>query len=151
MGSYFAASTWKNTKTLFFMQRTQARPTLGLATYTRAIIVEIVSWVTEDSLGDHEWITETEVTMKKISFWGQFTATSTYHALFNGHCHGFQHRKTAKFRDTVNSAIELTCNIALYGTHTPRAGLPAVRGSVGRARMISEVINLAMSHGSIPD
>ena len=27
----------------------------------------------------------------------------------------------AKFRSTVGSAIELTCNIAFDGTHTPRA------------------------------
>ena len=26
----------------------------------------------------------------------------------------------AKFRDTVSSAIELTCNIAFDGAHTPR-------------------------------
>ena len=25
--------------------------------------------------------------------------------------------KVAQFRDTVNSAIDLTCNIGLYGTH----------------------------------
>ena len=29
--------------------------------------------------------------------------------------------KVAKFRDTVNSAIELTCNIAFDGAHIPRA------------------------------
>ena len=29
--------------------------------------------------------------------------------------------KVAKFRDTVNSAIEFTCNIAFDGTHAPRA------------------------------
>ena len=29
--------------------------------------------------------------------------------------------KVSKFRDTVNSAIELTCNIAFDGAHTPRA------------------------------
>ena len=29
--------------------------------------------------------------------------------------------KVAKFRDTVNSAIEVTCNIAFGGAHTPRA------------------------------
>ena len=29
--------------------------------------------------------------------------------------------KVAKFRDTVNSAIELKCNIAFDGAHTPRA------------------------------
>ena len=52
---------------------------------------------------------------------------------FNGHCHGSHHQQTsnrkfvnngtkvAKFRDTVNSAIELTCNIAFDGAHTPRA------------------------------
>ena len=29
--------------------------------------------------------------------------------------------KVAKFRETVSSAIELTCNIAFNGAHTPRA------------------------------
>ena len=29
--------------------------------------------------------------------------------------------KVAKIRETVNSAIELTCNIAFDGAHTPRA------------------------------
>ena len=29
--------------------------------------------------------------------------------------------KVVKFRDTVNSAIELTCNIAFDGVHTPKA------------------------------
>ena len=28
--------------------------------------------------------------------------------------------KVSKFRDTVSSAIELTCNIAFDGAHTPR-------------------------------
>ena len=28
--------------------------------------------------------------------------------------------KVATFRDTVNSAIELTCNIAFDGAHTPK-------------------------------
>ena len=28
--------------------------------------------------------------------------------------------KVAKFRETVNSAIELTCSVAFDGTHTPR-------------------------------
>ena len=67
--------------------------------------------------------------------------------------------RVAKFRDTVSSAIELTCNIAFDGAHTPRecsvhapdrdwkleeqmqgwcvvedglTRLSAVRGSVGR-------------------
>ena len=30
-----------------------------------AFIIESVSWVTEDFLWDHEWITETKVTMKE--------------------------------------------------------------------------------------
>ena len=28
--------------------------------------------------------------------------------------------QVAKFRDTINSAIELTCNTAFHGAHTPR-------------------------------
>ena len=43
-----------------FLRRTQAGPTCGPAT-----IIYNVSWVTEDSLWDHERITETKVTMKE--------------------------------------------------------------------------------------
>ena len=89
-----------------------------------ADIIESVSWVTEDFLWDHEWITETKVTMKKTSYWRLFTTTSECRALSdptninrkfvnNG-------TRVAKFRDTVSSAIELTCNIAFDGAHTPR-------------------------------
>ena len=81
--------------------------------------------------------------------------------LSNGHCHGFQNckfvnngTKVAKCSDTVNSAIESTCNIAFGGAHSKGvfltggdnflvlgwdvgedrfARLSAVCGSVGRA------------------
>ena len=51
----------------------------------------------------------------------------------SGDCYGFQHRQTSQSqvreqwnkcgqtRDTVGSAIELTCNIAFNGAHTARA------------------------------
>ena len=77
-------------------------------------------WVTEDFLWEHEWITETNVTLKENDIlealkydidvpcplqWGLlwFSAPSNLNRKFvnNG-------TKVAKFRDTVNSAIELT-------------------------------------------
>ena len=88
-----------------------------------------VSWVTEDSLWDHAWITETEVTMKEnlileaLHFdidvlWALlwFSAPTNLNRKFmnNG-------TNVAKFRDTVNSAIELKCNIAFDRIHTPGA------------------------------
>ena len=100
---------------------------------TLAIIVESVNWVTEDTLWDHEWITETKVTMKEIFnlkalhfnidvpcplqwalLW--FSAPTNLNRKFvnNG-------TRVAKFRDTASSAIELTCNIDFDGAHTPRA------------------------------
>ena len=95
--------------------------------------MESVSWVTEDSLWCHEWITEAKVTMKEnlilealncdievpcplqwALLW--FSAPTNLNLKFvnNG-------TKVTNFRDTVNSAIELTCNIAVYGAHTARA------------------------------
>ena len=97
-----------------------------------SIIVKSVSWVTEDSLWEHEWITEANVTLKENDIlealnydidvpcqlqWGLlwFSAQSNLNRRFvnNG-------TKVAKFRDTVSSAVELTCNIAFDGAHTPR-------------------------------
>ena len=59
--------------------------------------------------------------MKSTCFalqWGLlwFSAPTNFHRKFvnNG-------TKVANFREIVNHAIELTCNIAFDGTHTPRA------------------------------
>ena len=52
--SYLAASIWKNTKAVLC----DLQPIL-------AIIVECVSWVTEDSPWDRKWITETKATMRE--------------------------------------------------------------------------------------
>ena len=97
-----------------------------------AIIIESVSWVTEELLWDHEWITETKVAMKEklilealhhdievpcplqwALLW--FSAPTNLNRKFvnNG-------TRVAKFRDTVSSAIELTCNVAFDGAHTPK-------------------------------
>ena len=57
MGSYFAASMWIYTNAVVCDGR-KRDPPLDLQPIL-AIIVESVSWVTEDSLWDHEWITET--------------------------------------------------------------------------------------------
>ena len=91
--------------------------------------------MTEDPLWDHEWITERKVTKKAnlilealncdievpcplhwALLW--FSAPTNLNCKFvnNG-------TKVAKFRDTVNSAVELTFNIAFDGAHTPRACL----------------------------
>ena len=97
------------------------------------IIVESASWVTEDFLWEHEWIMETNVTLKEnvildaLNYdidvpcplqWGLlwFSAPTKLNREFvnNG-------TKVAKFTDTVSSAIEFTCNIAFDGTLTPRA------------------------------
>ena len=96
-------------------------PLLDLKPILR-IIMEGVSWVTEDILWEHEWITETNVVLKENDIlealnydidvpcplqWGLlwFSAPSSLNGkvVNNG-------TKVAKFRDTVNSAIELTCN-----------------------------------------
>ena len=88
--------------------------------------------MTEDFLWDHEWITETKVTMRgnlileALNYdievpcppqWSLlwFSAPTNLNSKFvnNG-------TKVAKFRDTFSSAIELTCNIAIDGAHTPR-------------------------------
>ena len=130
VGTYLAASMWIYTKSVLYDGR-KRDPPLVLQPIL-SIIVESVSWVTEDFLWDHEWITETKVTMKEnvilealhcdievpcplqcASLW--FSAPTNLNSKFvnNG-------TTVAKFRDTVSSAIELTCNIAVDGAHTPR-------------------------------
>ena len=117
------------------VRRTQKRPTLGLPTCTRNLSV---SWVTEDFLWDHEWITETRVTMKEnlilearhydievpcLLQWALlwFSAPTNLNRKFlnNG-------ARVAKPRDTVSSAIELSCNIASKGL-TPRGSVSCGR------------------------
>ena len=58
VGSYLAASIY--TKAVF----RKRHPLLDLQPIL-AIIMESVSWVTEDSLWNHVWVTETKVTMKE--------------------------------------------------------------------------------------
>ena len=109
----------------------QKKPALDVQTIL-AFIIESVSWVTEDFLWDHEWITETKVTMKRnlilealhhdidvpcplpwSLLWSPAPTNLNRKFVNNGTI-------VAKFMDTVSSAIELTCNIAFDGAHTPR-------------------------------
>ena len=71
VGSYLAASMWTNTKPVLCdgCKPLDLQPIL-------ATIVESVSWVTEDSLWDHEWITETKGHHERKSHSG---ATSLRH------------------------------------------------------------------------
>ena len=55
VGSYLAACMWIYTKAVLCDGRNRDPP-LDLQLIL-AIIMESVSWVTEDSLWDHEWIT----------------------------------------------------------------------------------------------
>ena len=57
VGSYLAASMWIDTKAGLCDGR-KRNPPLDVQTVF-AIITESVSWVTEDFLWDHEWITKT--------------------------------------------------------------------------------------------
>ena len=79
--------------------------------------IESVSWVTEDSLWDHEWITETKVTMKENLI---LEALHNDLEVTNFNRKFVNNGTKVKFRDTVSSAIELTCNIAFDGAHTSR-------------------------------
>ena len=63
VGSYIVARMWTYTKAVLCDGRRrdpplELQPILG-------IIVESVSWVTEDFLWEEEWITETNVTLKE--------------------------------------------------------------------------------------
>ena len=66
VGSHLAASIWIYTKAALCDGR-KRDPPLDLQPFL-ATIIESVSWVTEDSLWDHDWITETKVTMKENLF-----------------------------------------------------------------------------------
>ena len=127
MGSCLAACMWIYTKAVLCDGRRRdppqdLQPKLG-------IVVESVSCVTEDPLWEHEWITETNVTLTEnvileaLNYgidvpcplqWGLlwFSAPTNLNRKFvNGGV------KVAEFWDTVSSAIELTCNIAFDGAH----------------------------------
>ena len=89
--------------------------------------------MTEGSLWEHELITDTNDTLKGNDFleeldyeidvpcplqWGLLwfsASTNLNRKIVN------KGTKVANFREIVNHAIELTCNIACDGTHTPRA------------------------------
>ena len=136
VGSKFAASMCRYTKAVLCDGR--GRPPQDLRQMPR-IIMESVNWVTEDFLWKHEWVTEPNVLLKENDtlealnydidvpcplqwrlLW--FFAPSNFNRKFvnNG-------TKEAKFRETVNNAIELACNIAFDGIHTPRACLLRAR------------------------
>ena len=88
--------------------------------------------MTEDFLWYHEWITETKVTMRDKPHHGgtelrqrsamsssvgfvRFSAPTNFNSKFVN-----IGTKVVKFRDTVNSAIELMCRVVFDWTHTPR-------------------------------
>ena len=97
-----------------------------------AIIIESVSWVIEDFLRDHEWVTKTKVTMKEnlilealhcdIEVPCPLQCALLWYAALTNLNRKFMTNgtKVAKFRDTVSSAIESTCRIAFDGARTPR-------------------------------
>ena len=130
VGLYFSASMWIYTKAAL-CDGCKRDPPLDWQPVL-ALIIESVSWVTEDFLWDHEWITETKVTMKENLIlearhydievpcplqWSLlwFSTPTNLNRKFvnNG-------TRVAKFRETVSNAIELTCDIAFDGAHTPR-------------------------------
>ena len=93
--------------------------------------MECVSWVTEDFLLEHEWVTEPSVLWKENDIleawnfdidvpcplqWGLlwFSAPSSVNRKYanNG-------TKVENFRETVNEAIEMTFNVPFDGVHTP--------------------------------
>ena len=119
VGSKFAASMWIYTKAALCDGR--GRPPQDLRQMLR-IIMASVSWVTEDFLWEHEWIMETNVTLKENDIllalnydidvlcplqWGLlwFSAPSNLNRKFENNG-----TKVPKFRETVNNASELTCN-----------------------------------------
>ena len=131
VGSKFAACMWIYTKAL--LRDGRGRPPHDLRQMLR-IIMESASGVTEDSLWEHEWVTEPTVLWKErylgaLSYdidvlcplrWVLlcFSAPSRLNRKFanNG-------AKVAKFGETVNKAIEITFYVPFDGVHTPRACL----------------------------
>ena len=63
VGSYLVACMWIYTKAVLCDVR-RRDPPLELQPFL-GIIVESASWVTADFLWEHEWITETNVTLKE--------------------------------------------------------------------------------------
>ena len=127
--SKFAASMWIYTKAV--RCDGHGRPPKDLRQMLR-IIMECVSWVCEDFLWEHEWVTEPNVLWKEIDIletlnydidascplhgrllW--FSAPSSLSRKFANNC-----TKVAKYRETVNVAIEITFDVPFDGVHTPR-------------------------------
>ena len=122
---------WICTKTVLCDGR-RRYPPLDLESFL-GIIVESVTWVTEESLWEHEWITETNVTLKENAIleplnydidvpcplqWRLLwfsTPTNIIRKFVN------TGTKVAKKRETDHCAIELTFNIPFDGAHTQRA------------------------------
>ena len=110
---------WIQTKAVLCDGR-RRDPPLDLQPFL-GIIVESVSWVTKEFLWEHEWITETNVTLKENVILEALKYDID--VLFSHLNRKFVHNgtKVGNFRETVNCAIELTCNIAFDGGHTPRS------------------------------
>ena len=95
-------------------------------------IMESVSWVCEDALRDHEWVTELNVILKESEIlealnydldvpcviqwrllW--FSSTSRLNQTFTNNG-----TKVAKYHEAVNMAIVATFTMPFEGLHTPR-------------------------------
>ena len=132
VGSNLAACMLTYTEAVFSKGRSY-EPPLDLD-FIQGIIVESVTWVTDGSLWQHEWTTDTSVTLRENEIlealnseidvpcplqWGLlwFSAPTDLNQKFasNG-------TKMEKFRKIVNRAFFFfMCNFAVDRTHTPRA------------------------------
>ena len=132
IGPTFAACMKIYTKAVCNKKRCSGEPSLDLD-FAQGIIGESVTWVTEVCLWEHEWIIGTDVTLKENEvletlnyeievpcplqsrlLWFSPPTNLDPKFMNNG-------TTIAKFRKIVNHAIELSCNIVLDRTHTPRA------------------------------
>ena len=97
--------------------------------------MESVSWVCEDALRDHEWVTELNVILKEneilaalnydldvpcVILWRLLWFSSP-----SRRNQGFTNNgtKKAKYHEAVNMAIEATFTMPYEGLHTPRTCL----------------------------
>ena len=126
VGSKFAACMWIHTKAA--QSAGQGRSPEGLR-QVLVIIMEYVTWVCED-LWEHEWVTEPNVLWKEneileaLKFdldvpcllqWGLlwFSSPSRLNRKFAN-----DGTKIAKYRETVDMAIEITLTEPFEGLHT---------------------------------
>ena len=96
--------------------------------------MESVSWVCEDALRDHEWVTELDILKENgmlealhrdldvpcVIHWGLmwFSSPSRLNQTFTNNG-----MKVAKYHEAVSMAIEATFTMPFDGLHTPRTCL----------------------------